>query len=227
MRSISRVLFLFVTASLTIAPAAATAALPPFESPGEMLRACVGAQSGVARFVRIDETCFGNELRVVWNTRGRTGATGAAGANGNDGATGPAGASGAQGPTGPTGAAGAAGNLAYLEIVGAGSSNPTIDAGHSSPGIASAPLGPVTGVRTGTGEYCIVAPPGSGFAAVGHVMVSPEATQGRILSAGDGTTATCSGTANTVAWFKVRDLSGSGGALVNLASAEAIYMLVQ
>ena len=53
MRSISRVLFLLVTASLTIAPAAATAALPPFESPGEMLRACVGWRCGSLRFTKL------------------------------------------------------------------------------------------------------------------------------------------------------------------------------
>ncbi len=71
-----------------------------------VIYACVNNSSGTIHIVSATTSCANNELLLVWNAEGPTGAQGATGPAGPTGAQGATGATGATGPQGPSDAYG-------------------------------------------------------------------------------------------------------------------------
>ncbi len=152
-----------------------------------LIYACVNNSSGTIKVVSSCTLCADNEIQLVWNVDGTTGATGATGATGPMGATGPQGATGAPGPQGPPGPAGATGATGAPGATGAtgptgadGAIGPTGPKG--DPG-AIGPTGPSGALSPALVTNSFLVPHGTIFSP-GHATVTTSCPSGKHVTGG-------------------------------------------
>jgi hypothetical protein len=109
MRTITKILprsFLVIGLALALVGASALTIVAAAST--GVIYACVNNSSGTIHVVSAADTCNANEVSLIWNQQGPTGATGPQGAKGDTGPQGPMGNPGLQGPVGPAGDGGSA-----------------------------------------------------------------------------------------------------------------------
>ena len=136
-RAIAALAALSLTPLSSFAQSAQSRSAP---TPTPVIHACLDANNGKVRIVKVTQSCRNHELRVQWNLVGPMGPAGPQGPQGPIGLTGATGATGPQGPIGPTGATGPQGPAGNAGEIGP--QGPAGNDGATGPQGPEGPIGP-------------------------------------------------------------------------------------